>query len=106
MVVFNKRIIGNPPYINLKNMDQLTIEKGRQLFESVGIKPSVMQNLWGAFLVGAVQLLKPDGTIFFVLPTEFLQVQFAEKLRLYLEKKFNNIKIVTFEANIFSINVY
>lgn len=94
-------IIGNPPYINLKNMDSQVREKGRALFEKEHVDKSVMQNLWSAFLVASVGLLQPDGTIFFVLPAEFLQVQFAEKLRLYLEQRFNNIKIFTFEENIF-----
>lgn len=94
-------IIGNPPYVSLKNMDEEEVEKGRHLFETEKIDKSVMQNLWSAFLVGAVKLLNRYGTIFFVLPAEFLQVQFAEKLRLYLEKCFNNIKIFNFETNIF-----
>lgn len=94
-------IIGNPPYVSLKNMEKPTIEKGRTLFQSEGISLSVMQNLWCAFLVGAVKLLEQNGTIFFVLPMEFLQVQYAEKLRLYLENKFNLIKIFTFETDTF-----
>ncbi len=94
-------IIGNPPYISLKNMETEAVEKGRRLFAAEKIHKSVMQNLWSAFLVAAVKLLKRDGTIFFVLPAEFLQVHFAEKLRLYLEERFNNIKIFNFETNIF-----
>jgi len=95
-------IIGNPPYINLKNMEETAREKGRALFVEEGISKSAMQNLWGAFLVGAVKLLEQGGTIFYVLPMEFLQVQYAEKLRLYLERKFNQIKIFAFETDIFS----
>lgn len=94
-------IIGNPPYISMKNMETEEIEKARQLFEQVQLSTAVMQNLWSAFVVGAAQLLTPNGTVFFILPTEFLQVRFAEKLRLYLEKKFNNIKIFSFEAEVF-----
>ena len=39
---------------------------------------------------------------FFVLPFEFLQVQYAEKLREFLETKFNTIEITTFEDGVFS----
>lgn len=39
---------------------------------------------------------------FFVLPFEFLQVQYAEKLRIFLEKKFNTIEITTFEDRVFT----
>lgn len=94
-------IIGNPPYISIKNMEAAELEKARRLFDRAQLGVSVMKNLWSAFVVGAAQLLTEDGTVFFVLPIEFLQVQFAEKLRLYLERKFNNIKIFTFETEIF-----
>lgn len=94
-------IVGNPPYVSIKNMETDEIVKARRLFEDVQLSTSVMKNLWSAFVVGATRLLTPNGTIFFVLPTEFLQVQFAEKLRLYLEEKFNNIKIFTFQTEIF-----
>lgn len=95
-------IIGNPPYINLKVMDSETVEKARQLCEKAGLAKNAMQNMWLAFVVGACQLLKKNGAIFFVLPMEFLQVQYAEKLREYLEEKFNTIHIVSFRETIFT----
>lgn len=36
-----------------------------------------------------------------MLPMEFLQVQYAEKLRVYLENNFNTIHIICFEEIIF-----
>lgn len=94
-------IIGNPPYVSIKSMADDEIEKARELFFSIKLDRTVMQNLWAAFVVGATQLLTKTGALFFVLPAEFLQVHFAEKLRLYLEQRFNNIKIFTFDENIF-----
>jgi len=96
-------VIGNPPYINPKVMKKegMDIEKARQLCKDEGLDSAVMQNLWVAFVVGACRLLRPGGAIFFVLPMEFLQVQYAEKLRLYLEKKFNTIHIISFQTFIF-----
>lgn len=94
-------VIGNPPYINPKVMEKEDISQARCLCKEAGLEPAVMQNLWVAFVVGACRVLRPDGTIFFVLPMEFLQVQYAEKLRLYLEKKFNTIHIISFQKFIF-----
>lgn len=94
-------IIGNPPYVNIKSMSDEEIEKARKLFSSAKLDKPVMQNLWAAFVVGAAKLLTERGVLFFVLPAEFLQVHFAEKLRLYLEQRFNNIKMFTFDENIF-----
>jgi adenine-specific DNA-methyltransferase len=94
-------IIGNPPYINPKVMKKEDIEVARQLCRSEGIDASAMQNMWLAFVVGSSRLLENGGTIFFVLPMEFLQVQYAEKLREYLEKRFHIIHLICFENAIF-----
>lgn len=94
-------IIGNPPYISPKNMEKDDVKKAREICESENVATSIMQNMWLAFVVGACKLLKKNGTIFFVLPMEFLQVQYAEKLREHLEKKFNTIHILTFETSFF-----
>lgn len=96
-------VIGNPPYINLKVMEKEDISRSRQLCKEEGLESAVMQNLWVAFVVGACRVLQPGGAIFFVLPMEFLQVQYAEKLRLYLEKKFNTIHIISFQKFIFPV---
>ena len=95
-------IIGNPPYINPKLMEAADLKKAKELCELENVPASVMQNMWLAFVVGAIRLLRDDGTIFFVLPMEFLQVQYAQKLREHLEKKFNTIHILSFQSLIFS----
>lgn len=94
-------IIGNPPYINLKRMEKEDIEKAKKMCEQENLPKGTMQNMWLAFVVGAARLVHANGTIFLVLPMEFLQVQYAEKLRIYLEQKFNTIHIVSFEEEIF-----
>lgn len=95
-------IIGNPPYISPKVMDKDMIQKAKELCLAEGLTGSIMQNMWVAFIIGACRLLEPNGTIFFVLPMEFLQVQYAEKLRLGLEKRFNTIHVLTFQSFVFS----
>lgn len=94
-------IIGNPPYINKKLMKEEDIEKARNICVEAGLKEAVMQNMWLAFVVGACRLLQSGGSIFFVLPMEFLQVQYAEKLRGHLEKLFNIIHIIVFKKALF-----
>lgn len=94
-------IIGNPPYISPKRLNKETLKLSKTLCEKQNLKASVMQNMWLAFVVGACKLLKQDGSIFFVLPMEFLQVQYAEQLREHLEKKFNTIHIISFQKQIF-----
>lgn len=94
-------IVGNPPYINKKNMTREFLENARSLCQSLNLSPTLIQNVWVAFVVAATQLLTSDGTIFFVLPIEFLQVSYAEKLREFLEKEFNTIHIISFVERMF-----
>ena len=94
-------IIGNPPYINIKNMDALSLKKAKSFCVKSNLPESLMKNMWVAFLLASVSLLTPQGCLFFVLPLEFLQVQYAEKVRLFLEKRFNAIHIITFDEPMF-----
>ena len=57
-------IIGNPPYINKKLMKEDDIEKARNICVEAGLKETIMQNMWLAFVVGACRLLQPGGSIF------------------------------------------
>lgn len=94
-------IIGNPPYINIKNMEPDSKEKAKKICEKYHLPYALMQNMWVAFVLSAVSCLKKGGTIFFVLPIEFLQVQYAEKIRLFLEEQFDTIHILSFKEKMF-----
>ena len=94
-------IVGNPPYINIKNMGKEFLDSSRSLCKNLKLPESLIQNSWVAFVLASTQLLADNGAVFFVLPTEFLQVQYAEKLRVYLEKTFNTIHILSFSERMF-----
>lgn len=95
-------IIGNPPYITKKMMIKEQCDRSFNLVNQFSLNASLFQNMWVSFLLASIKLLSPTGAIFFVLPFEFLQVQYAEKLRIFLEKKFNTIEITTFEDRVFT----
>lgn len=94
-------IIGNPPYINIKNMENESKEKAKEICEKYHLPNSLMQNMWVAFVLASVSCMEKDGVIFFVLPKEFLQVQYAEKIRLFLEEHFDTIHILSFKERMF-----
>ena len=94
-------IIGNPPYISKKNMSKELKEQSEKVLECFGLAKDLFQNIWVPFILSSINMLDKDGRIFFILPFEFLQVQYAEKLRTFLETKFNIIEIITFEEQIF-----
>lgn len=94
-------IIGNPPYIAKKKVPENQCLETEKILKSFNLDKSIFQNLWVSFVISSIKLLSADGAIFFVLPFEFLQVQYAEKLRAFLETKFNTIEIITFEERVF-----
>ncbi len=94
-------IIGNPPYIAKKKVPEDQCLETEKVLEHFDLDKSIFQNLWVSFVLSSAKLLSANGAIFFVLPFEFLQVQYAEKLRTFLETKFNTIEIITFEERVF-----
>lgn len=94
-------IIGNPPYISIKNMEDDSKKRAEELLKKYQLPCSLMQNMWVAFVLASVSCLDREGTIFFVLPMEFLQVQYAEKIRIFLEQHFNTIHILSFKERMF-----
>lgn len=95
-------IIGNPPYITKKKLPKDQCVRSLKFIRQFDLNTSLFQNVWVSFILASLKLLSPTGAIFFVLPFEFLQVQYAEKLRTFLEDKFNTIEITTFEDRVFT----
>lgn len=96
-------IIGNPPYIKKSNIDDKIMNKSKTLLNYFSNSKIKIENIWVSFILGAVKLLKTTGSIFFILPFEFLQVCYSEELRLFLEEKFNKIEITVFNKKVFPI---
>ncbi len=95
-------IIGNPPYISKSKTPKRQREKSIELAHLFNLSESLLQNLWVSFILASLKVLDDNGAVFFVLPFEFLQVQYAEKLRTFLEGRFNTIEITTFQEPVFS----
>lgn len=94
-------IIGNPPYIRIKNLSLESRDASKKIVRDFDLPDSISQNIWVSFILGSVKLLSENGTIFFVLPFEFLQVQYPQSLRIFLETIFPHIEIFTFEITPF-----
>lgn len=93
-------IIGNPPYIKKNRLTKKQIEESKKILKENGLKNGV-NNIWVSFLISCIKLLKDDGIISLVLPSELLQVKFAEEIREFLKKTFRRIEIFTFYELLF-----
>ena len=94
-------VVGNPPFIRYQYYDEGQQELAGEIFQKAGLKRSKLTNAWVTFVVGCSLLLKETGKMGFVIPSELLQVTYAQQLRKYLATSFNKINIISFENLVF-----
>jgi adenine-specific DNA-methyltransferase len=94
-------VIGNPPYIKKTLLSEKQIETCKEIHKNENLSEKSVKNIWTTFLIKSTTLLKKDGVLAFVLPSELLQVKFAEEIREYLKNQFERIEIYTFNDLLF-----
>ncbi len=94
-------VIGNPPYVKKNILTSKQIELCKEIHLNENLTEASVKNIWTTFLVKANTLLAKNGVLAFVLPSELLQVKFAEEIREYLKKEFQRIEIFTFNDLMF-----
>ena len=94
-------IIGNPPYVKKNLLTAKQIELSKEIHSNEKLTEASVKNIWTTFLIKSNTLLKKDGILAFVLPSELLQVKFAEEIREYLKDEFERIEIFTFNELMF-----
>jgi adenine-specific DNA-methyltransferase len=94
-------VIGNPPYVRKNILTSNQIELSKEIHSNENLTEASVKNIWTTFLVKSTTLLAKNGVLAFVLPSELLQVKFAEEIREYLKKKFERIEIFTFNDLMF-----
>ena len=89
-------IVCNPPYSKFQAIDNRKeiIEK---IFDNTGIKFSSYTNLYIYFLLKSIYQLTTKGKLAYIIPTEFLNSKYGEKIKeILIEKKLINA-IINFE---------
>lgn len=94
-------VIGNPPFIRYQYYDPAQQKLADEIFNNAKLKRTKLTNAWVTFVVGCTQLLRDNGKMGFVIPSELLMVKYAQQLRKYLAKTFNKINIISFENLVF-----
>lgn len=89
-------VIGNPPYISKKLLNSSQLELCKSVHVQYGLKDREISNIWTSFVVKCANMLTTQGVMAFVLPTEILQVNYAEEIRNFLLDEFSRIEIVSF----------
>lgn len=86
-------VVGNPPYVSLKNLETADKEKALALVRTYGIDMQTSGSLWMPFVIHATEILEENGKLGFVLPYEITYVRYAFELWKYLSKNYGRITI-------------
>lgn len=94
-------VVGNPPFIRYQYYDETQQQLADVIFKRSKLKRTKLTNAWVTFVVGSCQLLKENGKMGFVIPSELLMVKYAQQLRKFLAQTFNKINIISFKNLVF-----
>lgn len=89
-------IVGNPPYVNIHDMDK---ETAVFLKETFATTKTGVYNIFYAFIEYGMEFLKKDGKLSYIVPNNFLTIKSAETLRRLMAEKGYVEKIIDFADN-------
>ncbi|HHP0278156.1 N-6 DNA methylase [Acinetobacter baumannii] len=87
-------IVGNPPFIRYQFLEKDFQDKTEQLFKILGQKFTKHTNAWVPFVLSCIELLKPNGRLGMVIPSEIINVMHAESLRNFLISRCQSIELI------------
>ncbi|MFH1978549.1 MAG: N-6 DNA methylase [Candidatus Aenigmatarchaeota archaeon] len=90
-------IIGNPPYVDIKQLDPLIVKYLFSAYETVENR----MNLYSVFVEKSFRLLKNGGYFGFIIPNSILYNQSYSKIRKLLLNEATLKKIVRLPDNVF-----
>jgi len=85
-------VIGNPPYVGFHGFDE-----DKSYYRSNYDCATGRFDIYMPFIEKGIELLKPDGLLGFICPTNFMKRQHGGKLRQLLRKQHKIVEIVDFE---------
>lgn len=94
-------IIGNPPYLPYRYIDESARDSAIVQLEKLGICLDLRSSLWAYFVALGLNYLKFGGRIAWVLPGSFLQANYASELREILAQSFEHIHAFLIRERLF-----
>ena len=94
-------IVGNPPYVSLRNLDEKDRATAIDCSAKNKIKMLTSGSLWMPFIIHGTTMLSNGGRLAFVLPFELTYVKYAFPLWNYLSNNFGSLKIIRIHEDFF-----
>lgn len=87
------RIVANPPYVALSKVPRRLLDTALLVKDLDGQPVRQSANYWFAFLCASIKLLKPGGSLAFILPAAWDYADYAESLRERLIYFFAKVEV-------------
>lgn len=89
-------IIGNPPYVNPHDLDKETREILKKNYKTTKTGTT---NIFYAFIEKSMNFIKKTGKVSFIIPNNFLTINAAKDLRIFLKDNFYIDYVLDFTQN-------
>ena len=87
------KVVANPPYVALCKLGADLQKTVQQFHDSEDPSFALRSNYWCAFLSACLGLLKPDGSLAFVLPAAWDYALYAHELRERVLSSFKSVEV-------------
>lgn len=94
-------VLSNPPYIRYQYLTKKQRAVQSEVLTDNGMHPNRLINAWVAFVVASISMLKDNGRIGLVIPSDLFQVTYAKELRQYMLRNFVELNIISFKKAVF-----
>jgi hypothetical protein len=92
-------VVTNPPYVRHHHLSQPQKHRlTRAVTHHLGLRPNGLMGLYGYFLLLAHPWMQADGLGVWLIPTEFMDVNYGAILRTYLTHKVELLRVHRYEA--------
>ena len=92
-------IICNPPYVRHHHINEYKKDLQSKAYEVAGIKLSALSGLYCYFMALAHPWMEEKGLAIWLIPSEFMDVNYGKEIKEYLTRKVKLLKIHRFEPN-------
>lgn len=92
-------IICNPPYVRHHHINEHKKDLQNKAYEAAGIKLSGLSGLYCYFMALAHPWMEEKGLAIWLIPSEFMDVNYGKEIKEYLTRKVKLLKIHRFEPS-------
>ena len=92
-------VIGNPPYVRIQSLNQASPQSVNYFKAKYQNAQIGNYDLYVLFVEKGFTILKPKGTLGFILPNKFFNTDYGEGLRKYISENSSLKEIIDFEHN-------